>query len=109
MAETLKTLGQLAPAANTLTTLYTVPASTSVSSSSIVVCNRVAADDTFRIAVAVGGAADEVKQYLAFDSEVTQDVPRVFTIGITLAATDVVRVFAGTSNLSFNMFGVELT
>jgi hypothetical protein len=30
------------------------------------------------------------------------------TIGITLDATDVVTVFAGTANLAFNLFGSEI-
>ena len=31
------------------------------------------------------------------------------TIGMTLAATDVVRVYTDTLGVSFNLFGVELT
>lgn len=109
MAETLKVLGQVAPVASTLTTLYTVPASTSVSSSSIVVCNRGSKSDTFRVAIAVAGAADSVEQYIFFDKVLPKNDSVIATIGTTLAATDVVRVFAGTNDLSFSIFGAEIT
>jgi len=31
------------------------------------------------------------------------------TLGITLAATDVVTIYASTANTSFNLFGSEIT
>jgi len=31
------------------------------------------------------------------------------TIGMTLATTDVVKVYAGTANVSFNLYGTEIT
>ena len=40
MSDTLKVLGQQAPAGTTETILYTVPAATQTTISSIVVCNR---------------------------------------------------------------------
>ena len=65
--QTLKVLGQLAPAATTLSALYTVPAATSTAISSIFVANTSSSADTFRISVAVAGAADNIKQYLYRD------------------------------------------
>ena len=108
MAETLKLLAQSNPLAATLTDAYTVPASTSVTVSSIVVCNRSATDTTFRVSVAVAGAADDNKQYLYFDEEIKGNTTFVLTGGITLAATDVVRVYATLATLTFSVFGVEV-
>lgn len=109
MTDTLKVLGQVNPTAQTLTAAYTVPAATSATISSIVVCNSGASADKFRISVAVAGAADNLKQYLYYDVDVPAYENFVLTLGITLAATDVVRVYAGGSYLSFNVFGVEVT
>lgn len=109
MAETYKVLGQLNPAAATLTTLYTVPASTSAVISSITVCNRSATATSFRISVAVAGAADNNIQYLFFDTPIAGNDVYVATIGGTLATTDVVRAFATLATLSFNLFGTEIT
>lgn len=109
MADTLKVLGQATPAA-ALTTLYTVPAATSTTVSSVVICNRSAGSLPFRLSVAVAGAADATKQYLYFDEPVAANDTFIATIGITLATTDVVRCYGDAgSNLSFNLFGVQVT
>jgi hypothetical protein len=109
MPDALKCLGQLAPSATTLTDLYTVPAATQTTVSSIVVCNRSGSSATFRIAVAIAGAADATKQYLYYDTTIPANDSFVATIGVTLATTDKLRVYASNANLSFNAFGVEVS
>lgn len=109
MAQTPKTLGQLNPSATTLTTLYTVPASTNTVCSSLTVCNQAATTATFRVSVAVAGAVDAAAQYLYYDATCPPNNSVTLTIGITLAATDVVRVYSSSSTMSFNLFGSELT
>ena len=109
MAEALKVLGQVSPAATTLTTLYTVPANTRTAASSVVVANRSATATSFRISIAVGGVADDNKQYLYYDTPIAGNDTFVATIGISLAAGDVVRVYATLATLSFNLFGIEVT
>lgn len=110
MAEALKVLGQVAPANINLTSLYSVPAATAATISSIVVCNRSASLTTFSISVAVANAADDNKQYLFFDQEIDAKSTFSITIGITLQATDVIKVKAGAANaLSFNVFGIEVS
>lgn len=109
MAETLKNLGQAIPAGNTLSDLYTVPGATSATGSSLVVCNQGSADTTFRVAHAIAGAADTPAQYLYYDVVVYAKSSFVATLGITLAATDVVRCHSGNGLVSFNLYGVEVT
>jgi hypothetical protein len=109
MAETIKVLGQSAPSATTLTDLYTVPASTSTTISTFIICNRGSSNATFRVSVAVGGASDDNKQYLYYDALILKNDSIPVTIGPTLAATDVVRVYASSADLSFNIFGVEIS
>jgi hypothetical protein len=108
MADTYKVLGQVAPAITTLTTLYTVPAATQTTASSVVVCNTGLAC-TFRVSVAVAGAADNIKQYLYYDTPLGAAGTLVATLGITLAATDVVRCQSNLGTASFSLFGVEVT
>ena len=102
----IKVLGQAAPSVTTETALYTVPASTTSVVSSVVVCNRSTAT-TFRISVAVGGGVTANKDYLYYDTPIPANDTFIATIGITLSATDVVRVYAGSANLSFSLFGQE--
>ena len=108
MADTLKVLGQSNPSATTLTAAYTVPAATMTSVSSIVVANRSATATSFRISVAPAGAVDALQHYLFYDQAIDGNSTFIATIGITLATTDVVRVYATLATLSFNVFGVEV-
>lgn len=109
MPDVYKVLGQSNPLAATLTTLYTVAALTSTIASTITVCNRSATPTTFRIAVRPAGAAIANEHYLAFDVAIGANETLAFTLGITLATTDVVSVYATLATLSFNLFGVEKT
>jgi glucose-6-phosphate dehydrogenase assembly protein OpcA len=109
MPTTFKVLGQSAPGATTATTLYTVPSATSAVVSTIVVANRAGTDATYRIAIRPNGATLANQHYIAYDVLVGGGDSTTLTLGITLAATDVITVYASTANLSFNVFGSEIT
>lgn len=109
MATTYKNLGQSAPSATTETTLYTVPSATSAIVSTIVVCNRAASSGTFRISVAVGGGATANKDYLYYDVTIPANDSFTATLGLTLAATDTIKVYASSADMSFSAWGSELT
>jgi hypothetical protein len=109
MAQTLKTLAQVNPSATTLTTLYTVPASTSTAVSSLVICNQAASAGSFRVSIQVAAAADNAKQYLYYDTVIPANDTFVATIGVTLATTDVVKIYASSTSLRFSLFGAEVT
>jgi hypothetical protein len=109
MATTYKVLGQNAPSATTATTLYTVPSATSAVISTLVVANRAATSATYRISVRPGGASQANEHYLAYDVALQGSDSTTMTLGITLAATDVVTVYGSTADLSFNLFGSEIT
>ncbi len=109
MAIATKVLGQSAPGATTLTDIYTVPGATKATISSLFVCNRGGASTTFRVSLAVAGAADATSQYIFYDITISGNDTFVATTGITLAATDVLRVFAGNANLTFTATGIEET
>jgi glucose-6-phosphate dehydrogenase assembly protein OpcA len=109
MATVYKVLGQSAPSATTDTTLYTVPAATSAVTSTISIANRGSASATYRIAIRPAGASIATSHYIAYDSAITGNDGILLTIGITLATTDVVTVRASTADLTFSLFGSEIS
>lgn len=108
MATAYKVLGQSAPSATTNTDLYTVPGSTSAVCSTLAVCNR-GTSTTFRVAVRPAGAAIANQHYIVYDNYVNQYDTVFLTLGVSLATTDVVTVYAGAANLSFSLFGSEIS
>jgi hypothetical protein len=109
MAVTYKTLGQSAPSATTETDLYTVPGATSAVVSTLTICNRGASAGTVRVNVSVGGGATANKEYLYYELTVAAYDTFAATMGVTLAATDKVKIYASSGNFSFNLFGSEHT
>jgi glucose-6-phosphate dehydrogenase assembly protein OpcA len=109
MPTVYKVLAQSAPSATTNTNLYTVPAATSAVVSTVVIANRATTASTYRIAVRPAGATIANQHYIAFDVPVGASDSTTLTIGITLAATDVITVYASTANLTFSIFGSEIS
>ena len=108
MATTYKVLGQVKPTAATLTSLYTVPASTQTVVSTLTVSSLTNDLTTIRVAVRPAGAAIEDKHYLIYNNTISGYATAQFTIGITLGATDVVSVYDTAGTSSFNLFGSEI-
>lgn len=109
MPQAHKVLGQSNPTATTLTTLYTVASSTNVIVSTISICNQAAASATYRIAIRPAGATATAVHYLVFDSVIPANDTITLTLGLTLAATDVISVYASSATVSFHAYGVEIT
>jgi glucose-6-phosphate dehydrogenase assembly protein OpcA len=109
MATAYKVLGQSNPAATTLTSLYTVPSSTSAVVSSITIANLGASAATFRIAIRPAGEAIANKHYLALDTAIAAIDTITLTLGLTLATTDVISVYASTATMAFQAFGSEIS
>jgi len=109
MATVYKVLGQSNPSATTATTLYTVPASTSTVVSTITVANLAGVGATFRISVRPAAAVQTNAMYIAYDVTVGGLDTTTITLGLTLATTDVVTVYASTANVAFQAFGSEIS
>ena len=109
MANAYKVLGQVEPDATTLTTLYTVPASTSTIVSKLMCCNKASASGTVRVAVRPAGAVVADKHYIVYDLAVSANDTLEVVGGLTLATTDVLSVYASSADWSFSAFGVEVT
>lgn len=105
---TYKVLAQSAPSATTNTDVYTVGAGKSAVISTMVVCNRSASAATYRIAIRPGGTTLANQHYIAYDVILAASDSTTLTLGITLAATDVVTVYMSTANQSVSIFGSEI-
>lgn len=103
----VKILGQVSPTATTATTAYTVPAASSAVISTITVTNATTASALIRIAVRPGGAALDTKHYIAYNYTIYSATTQSFSIGVTMAATDVLTVYSSVANVNFNIFGSE--
>lgn len=95
--------------ATTNTNVYTVPSSTSTVVSTITVCNQASTAGTFRIAVRPAGASIATQHYVAYDTPIAANDTIALTLGITLATTDVITVYASAATMSFSVFGSEIT
>jgi hypothetical protein len=109
MASAYKILGNINPDATTATTLYTVPAATSTIISTINICNQAATSGTFRIALRPAGATLSSSQYIAYDMTIPANDAIALTMGITMATTDVITVYASSATMSFLAFGTEVS
>ncbi len=109
MPTVYKVLAQSNPSATTATTLYTVPSSTSTVVSTVTVCNQASTAGSYRIAVRPAAATLAAQHYVAFDVPIAANDTTALTLGITLATTDVVTIYASSANMSFAAFGSEIS
>lgn len=109
MANAYKVLGQEDDASANNVTLYTVPASTETIISTIIICNREASANTFRLAVRPDGATLANEHYLAYDTNIDANDTITLTLGITLDASDVISVGASDANVTFQAYGTEIS
>jgi hypothetical protein len=108
MATTYKVLGQVCPSATTASALYTAPSSTSTVVSTITVANLGGSSATYRISVRPAAAAQTNAMYIAYDVTVAATDTTTLTLGLTLATTDVITVYASTATIAFNAYGSEI-
>jgi hypothetical protein len=109
MPNVYKVLGQVAPSATTATTAYTVPSATEAVLSTIVVCNRASSAGTYRIAIRPDGATLANSHYVAFDIAIAANDSTALTLGITVNAADVITVYASSADMTFSIFGSEIS
>ena len=108
MAIAYKVLGQSNPSATTATTLYTVPSATSTIVSTIAVAN-LGTSGTYRIAIRPAGASLANQHYIAYDGALSANDTVTYTLGVTLATTDVITVYGSNALFAFSAFGSEIS
>ena len=109
MPTSYKILGQQNPSASTLTTVYTVPASTQAVVSTITCANFGAAASNVSLSVHIGNAAWAANMQVANNISVGTQNSLALTLGITLGAGDTIRANCSTANIAVNIFGSEIS
>lgn len=107
MAISPKILAQTRPSAGVLTDHYTCPASTKTTTTTIAIHNTSSTEDTFKITVAPSGAADATVHELYGGAACPGNETITITIGVTLNATDKIRVHSTNGTLNFHTYGIE--
>ena len=108
MANVYKSPAQVVPVANTLTTLYSVPANTQSVVSNIHICNLSSVSASVRVAIRPLGAAIENKNYIVFGLTITGNDTIQLADGVTLGATDVLSVWSSSGNVAFTLSYAEV-
>lgn len=109
MPNTYKSPAQLEPAANTLSTLYTVPSATQTVVSSIHACNTGGTSASIRVAVRPDGASISDIHYLYYGLMIGANDTVEFGHGITMDSTDVLSVWSSSGSVVFNLSYAEVT
>jgi len=110
LANAYKVLAQSDPTAETATDIYTVPAATESVISTIIVANRAASANSFRLSIRPDGATQADEHYIAYDVPIAANDSTTLTLGITMDAADVLTVYTGASaTISVNVFGTEIS
>jgi hypothetical protein len=109
MAIHYKVLGQVVPSANaTWTQIYAVPTGKEAVCSSLTVANLTSDDVLYRVRVRVAGEAAASKQTLVYDTAAAGGISQALQLSMTLAAGDIVEIYAASTSIAFNLFGSEL-
>lgn len=109
MTITYKVLGQNSPDADTVTTLYTVPANTQAVISTLSIANGTGTNVAISVAIRPAGETLSTKHYIANETTLTSKDAMYLTLGVSLAATDVISIKSSAANVAFNVFGSEIT
>lgn len=97
--------GQAAPSSAVLTDIYTVGGAKNATVR-VIISNRSATATSFRVGVAPGAEADNVKHYIAYDTPIAGN-DTGSTVPFMVDAGDVIRVEAAIGSLSFVVTGLE--
>lgn len=91
--------------------VYTVgnsPVPLQAALSSVVFCNITGSPATVTMRVCAAGAVNDNKQFILHAANVPANDNLIVQLGITLAATDVIRIAGGTdSAVCVSLFGIE--
>ncbi len=109
MANTYKVLGQTNPSSTSNADLYTVPSGTATVMSTLSISNVTDTAATARIFIRQNGASATTSNAIIYDAPIAGNTVAAFTLGITLAAGNIVTVRSSTANsLTFHAFGSEV-
>lgn len=108
MPTTYKILGQVNPSANTTSSLYAVPAATSAVCSTLSIAN-IGTAANYNVSVRPGSQTLADKHYVVYNASINAYDSIFLSLGLTLSANDRVEVRSSTANVSFGIFGSEIS
>lgn len=93
----------------TYATLYTTPAATEAVISSLVITNQASSDVTVRIGLDTTAGTPGNSEWLVYDAVVAGNDTIALTLGITLPASQYVRVSSSADTCNFSAFLSEIS
>jgi hypothetical protein len=112
MPQVYKRLGAINPSANTQTNVYVVPAATEAVISTITVCNQIASNALYSLAVMVSGdfaSPAGAKDFIVRDAAVPALDSIILTIGLTVNSGSILIANTNSANISISAFGSEIS
>jgi hypothetical protein len=93
----------------TYATLYTTPSATEAVISSIVITNQASSSVTVRIGMDTTAGTPGASEWLVYDAVVAGNDTVALTLGITMPASQFIRVSSSANTCNFSAFLSELT
>jgi hypothetical protein len=93
----------------TYATLYTTPSATEAVISSIVITNQASSSVTVRIGMDTTAGTPGASEWLVYDAVVAGNDTIALTLGITMPASNFIRVSSSANTCNFSAFLSELT
>lgn len=112
MSNTYKVLGQINPIANTQSNVYVVPAATQVAVNSITISNQLSSNASYSLIVMPSNlyaSQAPANTYLIRGGVIPGADAATLTLSLGLPAGAIIAANTNSSNISFSVFGVEIT
>lgn len=93
----------------TYATLYTTPAATQAVISSLVITNQSSSAVTVRIGMETSATTPSASEFLVYDAAIAGNDTVALTLGITMPASNFIRVASSASTCNFTAFLSEIS
>jgi hypothetical protein len=93
----------------TYATLYTTPAATQAVISSLVITNQASSDVTVRIGLDTTAGTPGNSEWLVYDAVVAGNDTVALTLGVTMPASNFIRVSSSANTCNFTAFLSEIS
>lgn len=109
MPTVYRILGQVAPTASSTSVVYTVPSGSAAVVSTIAITNRQASVGTYSIWLSRAGAANAASNQFAASTAISPNDTIALTLGVSMSATDLIRVEPSSACITFHVLGAEIS
>ena len=93
----------------TYATLYTTPVATQAVISSLVITNQSSANVTVRIGMDTAAGTPGASEFLVYDAQISGNDTVALTLGITMPASNFIRVSSSAATCNFTAFLSEIS